>query len=98
MPQFNSLSVGEAQARSATGKRAELLQEYMGYLNQVQPGGAGSLRVGPGETTQAIRRRLGAAAEAMGTHLTIRRTDDTIYFWVTEGNGRRRRGRPRKQV
>ena len=96
MPQFSSLSVGEAQAKSATGKRAELLTEYIGYLRQLQPGGAGSLRVGPGETTQALRRRLGAAARAVDTRLTIRRTADTIYFWATEGNGRRKRGRPRK--
>ncbi len=98
MPQFINLSVEEAQAKSATGKRAELLNEYMGYLSRLQPNGAGSLRVGPGETTQAVRRRLGAAARVMGIRLTIRRTADTIYFWTTEGNGRRRRGRPRKQL
>ena len=89
--------MAEAQARAVTGKRADLLNEYMGYLNQLLPGTAGSLRVGPGETTQAVRRRLTAAATAMGTSLTVRRTADTVYFWVTEGSGRRRRGRPRKQ-
>ena len=97
MPQFSAVSIEEAQAKSATGKRAELLHEYMGYVSQVQLGGAGSLRVGPGETTQAVRRRLTAATQAMGTSLTVRRTADTVYFWVAQGNGRRRRGRPRKQ-
>ena len=97
MPQFNAVPMEEARARSATGKRAELLNEYMTYLNQLLPGTAGSLRIGPGETTQAVRRRLGAAAAAMGIGLTVRRTADTVYFWPTEGNGRRRRGRPRKQ-
>jgi hypothetical protein len=98
MPQFSNVSVEEAQAKSATGKRSELLHEYMGYLEQLRPGGAGSLSVGPGETTQAVRRRLSAAAKATGKQLAIRRTADTIYFWVAEGNGRRRRGRPRKQA
>ena len=97
MPQFNPISMEEAQVRAVTGKRADLLNEYMGYLNQLLPGTAGGLRVGPGETTQAVRRRLTAAATAMGTSLTVRRTADTVYFWVIEGNGRRRRGRPRKQ-
>ena len=98
MPQFSNVSVGEAQAKSATGKRAVLLREYMGYIDRLQPGGAGSLRIGPGETTQAVRRRLGAAAKATGKSLAIRRTEDTIFFWVAQGDGRRRRGRPRKQV
>jgi hypothetical protein len=98
MPQFNNVSVEEAQAKSSTGKRAELLQEYSDYLDQLKPGGAGSLKVGPGETTQAVRRRLGAAAKAAGKPLAIRRTADTIFFWIVEGDGRRRRGRPRKQV
>ena len=97
MPQFSAVSIDEARAKPATGKQAELVNEYMGYLNQLLPGTAGSLRIGPGETTQAVRRRLTAAATAMGTSLTVRRTADTVYFWVTEGNGRRRRGRPRKQ-
>lgn len=93
MPTFDIVSVGEAKSRSASGKRAELLQEYIGYIQRVAPGEAGRLTVSEGETTQAIRRRLGAAAEALGTSLDIRRTANVVYFWGAE---RRRRGRPRK--
>ncbi|MCY4582774.1 MAG: hypothetical protein OXE50_08265, partial [Chloroflexi bacterium] len=57
------------------------------------PGRAGRPPRGEGETTQALRRRLNAAAEARGTSLDIRRTASAVYFW---GGDRRRRGRPRK--
>lgn len=93
MPTFSTLPVAEARARSASGVRAALLQEYIGYIERVGPGEAGKLEAGEGETTQAIRRRLGAAAEALGKRLDFRRADSTVYFWVADG---RRRGRPRK--
>ena len=93
MPTFGTISIGEARARSATGKRAALLQEYVGYIQRVAPGEAGMLEAGEGETTQAIRRRLNAAAEALGKSLEFRRTASAVYFWSSEG---RRRGRPRK--
>ena len=95
MPTFAKMSVAQAQAQSATGKRAQVLQEYMGYIQELAPGEAGVLEAGEGETTQAIRRRLGAAAEALGKTLQMRRNGDTVYFWASEG---RRRGRPRKNA
>lgn len=95
MPTFEIVPLGEARARSATGKRAVLLQEYVGYIQRVAPGEAGRLTVGDGETTQAIRRRLSAAAEALGTSLDVRRTANAVYFWGAE---RRRRGRPRRNL
>ncbi len=93
MPTFSTLPIGEARARSATGKRAALMQEYVGYVQRVAPGEAGKLEVGEGETTQAVRRRLHAAAEALGKQLEFRRTENAVYFWASDG---RRRGRPRK--
>ena len=66
MPTFSLVSIGEARAKTATGKRAALLQEYVGYVQSVAPGEAGMLEVGEGETTQGIRRRLTAAAEMLG--------------------------------
>ena len=41
MPTFDIISVGEAKSSSASGKRAELLQEYIGYIQRVAPGEAG---------------------------------------------------------
>ena len=95
MPTFDIVSVGEARRSSATGKRAALIQEYIGYIQRVAPGEAGRLTVAEGETTQALRRRLNAAAEALGTSLDVRRTANAVYFWGAE---RRRRGRPRKDA
>ncbi|MCH7481509.1 MAG: hypothetical protein IIC95_03355 [Chloroflexi bacterium] len=89
MPRFDLLTIPEAQARSTTGKRAQLLQEYMDYIQRVPAGEAGQLQAGTGETTNAVRRRLGAAAKATGKTLVIRRSNDTVYFWVQPGNGRR---------
>ena len=56
MPTFGTLSLGEARANSVTGKRAALLQEYVGFIQGVPPGRAEKLESGKGETT----RRSGA--------------------------------------
>ena len=93
MPTFSVLMASEARHQIGGGKRTELLQEYIGYIQRVPPGEAGVLTVGEGETTQAVRRRLNAAAEALGKSLEVRRTASAVYFWSSE---RRRRGRPRK--
>ena len=93
MPRFDVLPINEAQANSATGKRAQILREYMGYIEQVPQGQAGRLQAGQGETISAVRRRLGAAAKALGKSLIIRRTNDQVFFWIEGQNGRKRRGR-----
>lgn len=96
MPKFDVLPINEAQANSATGKRAQILREYMEYIEQVPTGQAGRLQPAPGETPSAVRRRLGAAAKALGLTLVIRRADDQVYFWVEGQDGRKRRGRKPK--
>ena len=89
--------IEEARGRSASEvKRAQILQEYRGYIEQFTKGQAGRLVAGAGETAATVRRRLGAAARAAGKKLTIKRTGDEVYFWVERrraANGRRRRGR-----
>ena len=97
MPKFDIVAIEEATAKSASrGKRAQILQEYLGYIDQLTKGQAGRLVANAGETTATVRRRLGDAARAAGHKLTIRRAGDEVYFWA-EGrrteNGRRRRGR-----
>lgn len=98
MPDFRLITAGEAQAQTATGKRAQLLQEYVGYIQQLREGQAGTLRPAAGESLAAVRRRLGKAATATGRELVIRRTADALYFWDRSGSqpARRRPGRPRK--
>ena len=93
MPTFGIVPIGEARANTVAGQRAALLQEYAGYIQRVPSGEAGKLEPGEGETTQAIRRRLTAAAETLGKDLEVRRTAGAVYFWPSDG---RRRGRPRK--
>ena len=97
MPKLDIVSVEEAKAKSATrGKRAQILQEYLDYIDQLKSGQAGRLVAGAGETTATLRRRLGDAARAAGRKVTIKRAGDEIYFWAERrrpANGRRRRGR-----
>ena len=69
MPTFSIVSLSEAREGSARGKRAELLQEYIGYTQRVSQGEAGVLEPGEGETPQAIRRRLNAAAANAGEEI-----------------------------
>ena len=98
MPQLNVLPIDQAKNDSATGKRAQIIREYLEIIESVPAGKAGQLTASPDETLSAIRRRLGAAARQAGTALIIKRTKQSIYFWVDSGDGRRRRGRPPKRT
>ena len=100
MPNFDTISVDEALMKTASGKRAEIIKEYAGYIEQLSSGQAGRLRAGAGETAAAVRRRLGAAARLTGKQLTIKRAGDEVIFWSkARGTGAPRgRGRPRKNA
>ena len=98
MPTLDVMSRQDAQRElSLTGKRGALMRQYMGYINQLEAGGAGKLTPDEGETTTALRRRLGAAAQLLGKSLTFNRQRDAIFFWIADdASAPRRRGRPRK--
>ena len=101
MARFEALSLEEAMMKSATGKRTQLLREYLGYLEQVKEGQAGKLEAGQGQTIVAVRRRLIKAAKLAGKSISARRVGDTVYFWPTpklEEKPKGRRGRPRKKA
>ena len=94
MVKFEKMSQTKAEMDSATGKRAEIMVEYLGYLNQLQDGEAGILTAGGvDESPTALRRRIGKAAQAAGKEIVIRRKGDAIYFWPGSGVRRRRRAR-----
>ena len=101
MPKLDIVPIEEARGKTAsesasTRKRAQILQEYRGYIDQLKGGQAGRLVASAGETTATVRRRIGAAARAAGKNLTIRRAGDEVYFWLERrksANGRRRRGK-----
>jgi hypothetical protein len=94
MPTFELIPLQEAMLQSSlTGKRGAITQEYLGYIERLEPGKAGKLTIGQGETSAAIKRRLGAVSKLVGSTLVVKRVGDDIYFWLEET--KRRRGRPR---
>ncbi len=96
MPTFEKVPLQEAMLKTATGRRAQLAQEYLQYIQQLPEGQAGKLQAGEDEKITAVRRRLGDAARLAGINLVIKRTGDELYFWVEpseqEKPARRRRG------
>ena len=94
MPKFDRVPLGEARMKTVSGKRAQIIAEYVRYIEQLGDGEAGRLRAAEGEPITTVRRRLGAAARQLEKSLTIRRTGDEIYFWAEETR-RRGRGRPK---
>ena len=93
MPKFEAIPLSEAKLKSATGRPAQITQEYLAYIEKLEPGQAGRLQPAEGETIAAIRRRLGAAAKLSGKPVTIKRVGDEVFFWLggQEQTTRRRR-------
>ena len=96
MPKFDRVPLTEAKMKTASinSKRARVIAEYVGYIEQLGAGEAGRLQPAEGEPITTVRRRIGAAGRKLGRKLTIRRTGDDIYFWAEETR-RRGRGRPK---
>ncbi len=88
MPRFEIVPAGDVPQPKATGRRAEILNEYLGYIERIGLKEAGKLTPVEGETTQALRRRLGAGAKQAGTNLIVRRNGQDIYFWAKPKRGR----------
>ena len=82
MPGFRRVAREEASDRQPSVSPALLrLRQYQGYIKRVGPGLTGRLTPDKGETTAAVRRRLGAAAKALGVQLTVKRVGDRVFFW-----------------
>ena len=96
MPEFELVSRQEATARSDTGKRSQIIQEYVEHVQLLGPDQAGRITLSPGDTMATVRRRLGAAIKATGKNVQIKRVGADIYFW--EEPVKRRGGRPRKNA
>jgi hypothetical protein len=99
MPDFAVVSVQEAELKTLAGRQRQYLNEYAGYIQQLSPGKAGKLHVFEHEKPTIIRRRLTVVAQMLGIILTIKRSENDIYFWreweeepqPRPRNGRRRR-------
>lgn len=92
MPQFTTTSLEEAKRLTRGGKRQKALADYIEIIGRLASGEAGKAVPSAGETLSTVRRRVGDAARMSGREIEIRRTDDSVYFWLKES---RRRGRPR---
>lgn len=83
MPAFEVLSRHEAIMRSDTGKRSQVIREYVQYIERLAQNQAGRITPSPGETMATIRRRLESAIQATGKNMQIKRTGAEICFGKT---------------
>ena len=98
MPTLEVVSLQDAQLElSLTGKRGVLMRQYMDFIGQLEAGQAGKLIPDEGETTAAIRRRLGAAAQLLGKSLVVNRLGDVVFFWEEASSPAPRRRSRRKK-
>ena len=82
MPGFRRVSRGETRSkRPEVSPALARLKQYQGYIKKVPAGETGRLTPGKGETPAAVRRRLGAAATALGVQLKVKRVGDRVFFW-----------------
>ncbi len=98
MPAFETVPLQEAMLKTSTGRRAQLAQEYLGYIEQLPEGQAGRLQPGEGESVATIRRRLGVAAKLSGKDIAIKRQGSEVYFWVQQEPRPRRQRRGSQSV
>ena len=98
MPTFDQVPLQEAMLKTATGKTAQITQEYLGYIEQLTEGQAGRLQPGEGESVATVRRRLGVAAKLSAKDITIKRQGNEVYFWVQQEPRPRRQRRESQSV
>ena len=98
MPTFVQVPLPEAILKAATGRTAQVTQEYLGYIEQLLEGQAGRLQPGEDESVATVRRRLGVAAKLSGQDITIKRQGNEVYFWVQAYPRLRRQLRRSKSV
>jgi hypothetical protein len=85
MPEFETVSLQEAQLRTVSGQQGKFIKEYASYIQQLPQGQAGKLTVGEQEKHPTVRRRLVTAAKALGINIIIKRSGNDLYFWRERG-------------
>ncbi len=96
MPNFEVVSLQEAQLKTASGRQRQFLQQYGDYIQQIPEGQAGKLQATEDEKISTVRRRLTTAATMLGKNLVIKRSGDELYFWVEPSQEEKPRGRRRR--
>jgi hypothetical protein len=95
MPEFATVSLKEAQLRTASSRQGSIISEYASYIQSLPKGQAGRLRCVESENPLTIRRRIAVAANAMGISLTIKRSGQDVYFWREGGTEEQPRAKRR---
>ena len=99
MPDFELVPLDEAERNTQLiGKSGAPMWECIGYIERLKYGHAGKLKGSEGETTAAIRRRLGSAAKYLGKELVVQRVGDQVYFGEEGSPGAPKRRRRRRKV
>ena len=94
MPKFEIVQRDDAVRKTATsGKRGQVLALYLFFIDQLKEGKAGKLQPAEGESVQAVRGRLGAAAKISGKQITIKKFGDEVYFWLDTETKKPRKAR-----
>ncbi len=91
MPKFHIVPTTEVPQRKVASREAAVRAEYVGYIDKIGRTHAGKLTPSEGETTQALRRRLGAAAKHTGKSWSSSATARTSTSGASRAAGRRRR-------
>lgn len=99
MPEFEIVSLNEALMESASGRRLELVKEYLPYIEKLGEGQACRLRPAEGERISTVKRRLNDAAKLVNKNLVVKRVGDQLYFWLDtqRAEPKKKRGRPPKR-
>jgi hypothetical protein len=95
MPEFETISLQEAQFRTIPGRQGRFMHEYADYIQQLPTGQAGRLRLGEQEKHQTVRRRLVVTAKALNIPLIIKRSGNDLYFWREDGGEEQPRSKRR---
>ena len=66
MPEFELVSRQEATTRSDTGKRSQIIQEYVEHVQRLGPDQAGRITLSPGDTMATVRRAFGGSHKGDG--------------------------------
>jgi hypothetical protein len=80
MPNFHIVPLDETTRRTGPRRRSRITREYLGYIDQLEPGKAGRVHPAKGETIEAVRRRLGKVVKLTDKSVKIKRVGEEIYF------------------
>ena len=95
MPRVRQLTVSEARVKTAaTGRNAELIKTYTGYLEALSSTNSLAFEPSEGEELKSIVKAIKLTARATMKSVVVKQVDGVAY--VFEATTKKRRGRPPK--